>query len=204
MNDFLSSLAARALRTLPVVTPRPVSRFEPDGRASLSEQVAESVSRSPTPASVKESTPSPTQQIPAENAESVPTPQWPNSDRAHPSVAREAEKSGAHSRPIQAVDEPAGVHKDADSRAATSAKKDSHRRLESLRPQLPDTSRPLRAQPAGNPWPQPADAAPTIHVSIGRVEVRAIHRGDKTAVPRPATAEPARLSLGSYLRGRRD
>jgi hypothetical protein len=45
-----------------------------------------------------------------------------------------------------------------------------------------------------------ADAAPVIHVSIGRIEVRAAQPAPQPR-PAPAPAGPPRTSLGDYLRG---
>lgn len=44
-----------------------------------------------------------------------------------------------------------------------------------------------------------AAAAPTIHVSIGRVEVRAIHPSEPARPARPVPETP-RVTLGAYLR----
>lgn len=55
------------------------------------------------------------------------------------------------------------------------------------------TSASARSGPA-------SEVAPTIHVSIGRVEIRAAH--PVAALPRPKPAGPAPMSLDDYLRRR--
>ncbi|TFW31736.1 hypothetical protein E4O92_12350 [Massilia horti] len=55
------------------------------------------------------------------------------------------------------------------------------------------TVRIARPEPHPAPAPAPAPAAPTVHVTIGRVEVRALPAAQVTR-PRPAT-----LSLEQFL-----
>lgn len=72
-----------------------------------------------------------------------------------------------------------------------------------LRPQVPSVEpRSLSPAPAANEAATPAQAAPPIHISIGRIEVQAVFPPAASVPPPPRQNNPGALSLADYL-GRR-
>ena len=80
--------------------------------------------------------------------------------------------------------------------AAPRASKDANREMPA--PFAPITSRTLPAQPAV----EKAASAPTVHVSIGRIEVRA-HTVAAPLLSRSSGRAVPRLTLDAYLRSRK-
>jgi hypothetical protein len=70
-----------------------------------------------------------------------------------------------------------------------------------IRPQVTAPQPDLRSRRDSQSAAEPA-AAPTIHVTIGRVEVRAVVQPAAAARRRPAAASPAVMSLDEYLKQR--
>jgi hypothetical protein len=58
--------------------------------------------------------------------------------------------------------------------------------------------------PPGGPPPATETAPRVVHVSIGRIEIRAVHPPAPPAPRAPAEPPPARLSLDDYLHGREE
>jgi hypothetical protein len=217
MADLLHRLAARTLGQAPALTPRIPTRFEPAPYTSIVD--------SETPASTMDST------WPATDRRS--TPDVPGVTISHTSIRagtrmvvgeprataqpvppRAAEPgaprtSGEPARPgVPAVGVPvAGPAAHAvpatQPWAATTAAATTAAAATAGLPPMPPVARPAasrRSGPAGRP---------DVHITIGRIEVRAEPAAAQPAAtaptprpaPRPAPAEPAVLTLAAYLRG---
>lgn len=72
-----------------------------------------------------------------------------------------------------------------------------------LAPGEPRPAQPSRAERKHGAERQQEPAAPAIHVTIGRVDVRAVVRPERPPAVNKPTDAP-RLPLGAYLRGRND
>lgn len=201
MSDFLTSLAGRTLGTIPVVVPRQRSRFEPASpgeTSAFNEASTESAAASPravsephrpthraeTSASSKSST-----APPASQPASRPLVSTPDLPAAFIAAAR---IESAPTNTAQPTASPA-LKSNSPENASTSG------RVVPATAQLTPRAIHRDSPPATLPK---KENAPTIHVSIGRVEVRAIQRVEKPPPPPPAVTPP-RNSLGSYLRGSR-
>ncbi len=200
MSDFLTTLAARTLGVVRVVAPRRPSRFEGDVAGESLEPTREtpgpraaSAVRSPSAApepSLTKIGPHPDRAPPP-----LETPDFEN-NRPSPSptridLASEPPPAGAAAVPGES---PAEAPSDGGVARAVVRPARSRRESQTAEPAA------SRRQPATQRLSEPA---PAIHITIGRVDVRAIYRPDPTPASRPAPANP-RLSLGSYLRGRRE
>ena len=143
--------------------------------------------------------------------------------RAHPPVDRAA---GPAAPPVRSLEErtprpatatalqpsPDGVEEPAGDLTARPSARPADALARTAPPPLPVAARPARTEaPTGGATPEtgtaPIEASgppDTIHVTIGRVEVRATV-APSTPAPQPRTAAPERpvLSLHDYLRGER-
>lgn len=204
MNDFLTSLAARTLGRVPVVTPPQPARFETtsaDRGAAFDEIARETDSPEPGPVAVL----SPASLRP----------------RAHPTHPQSASDPAAASQPppvaLAAVTPPLPAACDPSARTATAAgapppperpaaesPDPASPKLAGFRPrEQPRPAEPIHHEEhRASPRREHADTPPAIHVSIGRVEVRAIHRAQPNP-PAPTPLQPPRRSLEEYLRPRR-
>lgn len=197
MNDFLTSLAARTLGTIPVLVPRPPTRFEPvppDSGAAFREIQAEANSTNPRPhvtsatsgLHAADTQPEPNSRRPA-------PPRPPVTPDSAPTFAFAPSPAG-HDANTPAAPQPAVPRtSDPPARAGTTPS-DIRPRQPSLAP-FP-TPRPGRRPDAHR---ESRNSAPAIHISIGRVEVRAIHRA-APAPPSPKIPPSPRRSLEEYLR----
>jgi len=187
MADYLSALAARALGVARVARPRPAARFEPQPIDELGPASAPELQRSTTLAAERPpAAPAPAQSAPM--AESRAATRW-HDDPASPAPSAEAE---AAQPPLNAKP-PA--RRDGESPPRTDGAR------------MPPPSPLVAAQIAGRRASPPRhetrhEEPPAVHVTIGRIEVRAV------APPAPAPArrprpQPVPLSLDEYLEQRR-
>jgi hypothetical protein len=205
MSDFLTALAARTLGTAKVVLPRQPSRYEresPGAEPALREEEQSDFSqpdiRSEHPASTQQRDlgasrsegESPTNNVSVSQSAN-PTPPRPGVP-----IAARANISHEHANNIAAdvprVGQPAADRRNTPQRDPSVLSRGQPQALptNSLRARIPDRPR------------ERIDSTPTVHVTIGRVEVRAIHRSEPAPAARK-TPETPRLSLGAYLRQRR-
>jgi hypothetical protein len=207
MSDFLTALAARTLGTIPVVLPRQPSRFEPASPGAESAPVEEEQSNigtdsppnrnasrseqhrdgaSPGAREGGSTSDSPISQSPRREARPTLPP--------IPGRARNSnDKSNVITAEVRRVDKSGLVTRD-DQQNHTFA---------------PDNEQ-ARANPSNLRHPRNFDrprerveAVPAVHVTIGRVEVRAIHRPEPAPTPPRKPVEASRVTLGDYLRQRR-
>lgn len=209
MSDFLTSLAARTLGQSPIVAPRLPSRFEPEAgdRGISFEDIAdarESAGR-PRRTDIGPTIPEISPVVQRRNAGSEP-PQ-----AANPAVfagrVSEVSPTKTYAGKSQRHDPNPEVGSDLRSgRAKADAERTKTRTSMNPSPArgvLPATVRPMERQSNAALSRHETAVAPAIHVTIGRVEVRAIQRPEPA---RPARREPEekRFSLGDYLRQQRD
>jgi hypothetical protein len=228
--DFLTRLAHRATGTLPVVQPRLPARFEPAegtyaGAAPGGEVAAETAAPNPKPASRRASVTDPRE--PGHDAPQGVRSEPPNAATPHPPratiidsafredqgrhQARSARSSDAPSfQGPPTADRPAAASitplLDADILPAPPPRRalrvDARpARVHATASQPPDTRWPAGGHPTIETGA--ADAAPpTVHVHIGRIDVRAVVPPGPTPrlVARPA---PPPTSLERYLSGRK-
>ncbi|MEO7598503.1 MAG: hypothetical protein ABIV50_06195 [Opitutus sp.] len=209
MNDFLTSLAARTLGQAPVVSPRLPSRFEPlagDSGYSFGEtqRLVDREERARggaaeflpvTPSTAGLSAPNVSSDLGAKSS-------GPADERRAQTQFRESANGATPVAEGNAASNGHALSGSTRIAAAREGTRESPGRFsipaaQPIRPRAPTVfSRP-------SPTRTEAASAPTIHVSIGRVEVRAIHRAESA---RPARIVPhaKRTSLGDYLRQQRD
>jgi hypothetical protein len=221
MSDFLARLAARAVGCAAFVTPRPAAVFAPVADPAPPEpQSSEATVQAPSSAAVAPEQAS----SPAANAaqelvvdsramhapptatadEHVPRQAtYSAAERPAPQVSRHPEHEAGRANPDwPPLDRPAGGD------AATRAPPGNTDASAAARvvPQVPTAIMAARTWDGGTAGGLPLSrhappaTAPTVHISIGRVEVRANRAAsDAPKTPRKAEA-PQQLSLGDYLR----
>jgi hypothetical protein len=183
MNDFLSNLIERSFTDAPVIRPRVQSLFEPTPVDFLDEQ------QSSTSAPVSELSPlqktDTTKSIAAvpDVLEHLPKP------RASRRQAARAEASPETKHLIVPL-------------ASSSDERDHSGSRKEVFENFPKTraSGTVRRKDFSQVNQRSSGPAPTIRVTIGRVEVRAVQSPAPT--PKPAKARPPKLSLEDYLRKR--
>ena len=198
MSDFFSNLLARSFKDAPAIQPRLPSRFEAGGPETFSENQtsAESVA---APAHQKKSgRPSNVEKKSREFFQSktgpagknnLPVADEPTAELTSPASHFEAGKiRPVDSLAISGKNSPTTVEP-----AISPAAKPLDEKLFSERPR--GIPRRMLAAPFEA---KPASVAPTINVTIGRVEVRAIQ---ETAIKSKSfKAAPPKLSLDDYLK----
>lgn len=203
MTDVFTRLARRALGEAEVLSPQLPARFE---TAAPVKDTAQSIVDPPR------STPSPSREAPASPPcpAEAPQPSYPDPTSARP--------TGAEVVPPRHETHLAKPHRDTDERLRPSTPLDTVREMrpatesESRRGRseadAPHRIRPLPPPPvaalpprrAQAPTAPAAQSKPAVHISIGRIEVRAVPPPPAPAAP--AAAPPATgLSLADYLRG---
>ncbi|MBI2203112.1 MAG: hypothetical protein HYU41_04570 [Candidatus Rokubacteria bacterium] len=218
MSDYLGRLAARTLGVADVVAPRPASRFERSPSESPAPSAAETsvagevdggrgetatttdIARRATPhrspaappatatASIDAESQAPAVAGRAESAVTVVA--GPQASGSAPRAARTRDAGLAITPTLPAAATPRDA---ATSRAIEPA---ASPRGASARPLVPaSTPRSDRDE-----WPR-SPSGPVVHVSIGRLEVRAVRPAPSPPRPAPRAPEPA-LSLDDYLRQR--
>jgi hypothetical protein len=214
MKDFLANLIARSFADTPAIQPRVPSRFE----SAAADPFTEVQSSAPTTAPVasKPSANSP-EILKAALASSQPTIAQQPANATDP-VAEERQfqtDAAGHEHTVTTPSpRPSGARagvrgfefetKDHVTPAISSPDRENHG--SSSKKQLPQTFSEPRAvhSKRRNSFPsfepRSSTSAPIIHVTIGRVEVRAI----QSAAPTPKSAKPAppKLSLDDYLHQR--
>ncbi|MEO6003172.1 MAG: hypothetical protein ABIZ04_18600 [Opitutus sp.] len=209
MNDFLTSLAARTLGQTPVIAPRLPSRFEPRVAASgfwfgetprLVDQddrgrgvSAEFLPVTPSPAGLR---------VPNVPSDVVANLSGSTGERH---VQTQSPDSANGNKPMPEVNTASRVHARSGSTriaAAQEGTRENPARFSIHAAQAIGSRAATGPSRVSSTRPETAPA-PTIHVSIGRVEVRAIQRTENA---RPARTElqAKRLSLEDYLRQQRD
>lgn len=199
MNDFLTALAARTLGAVPVVTPRRPSPFESTDAVALAGHADLSGAPDRPSVSWEEDAPG---AAPAPVRAKQPLVFQAADDPAIMSHA----KTAVGARPAEPVKVANVAPASTEARIATGREaRDPDARAPAGRDRPASESRVI-PQPMSRRAPEASlpreRAAPAIHVTIGRVEVRAVQRAE----PGPAArkhAETPRLSLGAYLRGDR-
>lgn len=212
MSDFIGRVAARAAGERAAALPRVPSLFESQGTSSdpeleviEQEVVAPAPSPRRTPAVVKASPP-------GQDVE----PRGPSI--AEGAVSAEIDASPAPEPPEQfAPASPAPARREQPARAPVDAPpgqarlrpgRETHAPVIAVAsPSVTPAVRAVRGARAPDmPPPAPAAVAeqPAVRVHIGRLEVRANLQEPARQQPRPEPRRPLELSLGDYLRGKRD
>jgi hypothetical protein len=194
MSDFLSRLAARALRAADSLTPRVPALFEPpvvggdarDAREVLSDQSRVVASREP------DRDQPPQQRAPSRA--SVEVRERVGNDRTLPpaDTVLRSEISDAERHAVTAADAAAPAAAPV-SRAVPAVVRAV---ASPVRPE-PRLSRSRRVEAEASQSSRDVDRAPEIHVHIGRVEVRAVL---PTPAPRAETPKAPAVSLDDYLK----
>jgi len=217
MSEFLGNLAARALGLSPVARPRP-SIFEP--RRAPAEPLAlepETVSV-PDPAGALEAPRAPTRpkwpEAATEGESQVrrPTPSAETEAEAPPVRASPAEVPVARTR-ARAAPPPgerptkaeAGAEKTVavpgDARSPEPAEMPAETTIATAPSPQPTRAAPRPSLPVGPLFPARVERetpGPTVRVSIGRIEVRAV-KADEPPEPRKTPRPAPRISLDDYL-----
>jgi hypothetical protein len=214
VSDYLSKLVARSLGVANVVRPLATSLFEPRD-AAPHHLLAETFLETGDPPQSRAREPGAQTELPADVADErsgglsagdppparEPLAPLPGSARAEvpdpPGPLRE-EASGAEpseANPARGERKPAVVVR----------AKAPVRRMEGLssEPRLARTEGRSPEPRRGLPPPLPGqarDEAPVVHVTIGRVDVRAVQSGPPAAPPAPAPEGPPVQPLAEYLR----
>jgi hypothetical protein len=186
MTDYLSGLAARALGVATVVRPRPAARFEP--------QPVEEPERLPTPSQPK-------RVADRRTVAAAPTarPRKPvgattqREDLATPT----APPANNEVEPAPMAEAPP-VSRSSDITTAARVREPD---TQSATPEMQVQRRPRRAVHSARPTASEAEP-PSVHVTIGRIEVRAV-APPAPATARPSARHPSPLSLDEYLELRR-
>jgi hypothetical protein len=182
MSRFLSNLMARSFADVPAIQPRLPSLFEPGGAGPLAESQAFSETL------VENRTP------PATNEVALPSQK----------ISRPSNPGVAATSPSQAHFSPSDRNLEKETaNVPTSESRDQHSPVP--RTQVTKHISDLTRVAGGQMFPQRFEqtsttSAPTINVTIGRVEVRAIH----SPAPVRKQSKPAapKLSLEDYLKKR--
>lgn len=195
MNDFLSHLMARSFADAPAIQPRVPSRFE----AGVAEPLADAqfFPEPPTETRASDSVdavaPAPTQNIsvssgqnaeakntPATISESAQPPSFSEMNSIQPAIGQVPPVRSAKQFPSSAI------------RPVPPSPEANH---------FSEANRMVRRRTSSAQFEQPSTTGvPTINITIGRVEVRAIH--SSAPAPNPAKPAPPRLSLDDYLQKR--
>jgi hypothetical protein len=213
MSDFLSRLMARSFTDAPVIQPRVPAIFEPAAAEPFDEAPSSS-----TPAVTAAETPPPTHPTPTPplpnlpslektgttkpiaNVSSLPAEEHlPGPDAPAP---REAPAAVPSPRPH----EQRGFLRETRQIIAplfSAAAKTNAGGHGKKPPETFARSRPIQT-PRRNAFspvePRSSTPAPNVHVTIGRVEVRAVH--SPAPAPKPAKRAPPKLALEDYLQKR--
>jgi hypothetical protein len=205
MGDFLQQLAERALGVAPAVWPRPASRFEPQ---PVEELEARRGRRPRLPAHRGDGPPA---AVPVAGPE--PSRQSSPAAKAA-SGSRDSVGAGAKPPPARPARSPApreAARPDAATRDAPSLSGAADRAVgrpgDLARPErglegtAVRTQRPRRAALATSVPEAHGSEPPPVHVTIDRIEVRAVAPSPQRASAKPRRPEP--LSLDEYLEHRR-
>ena len=187
MADHLSALAARALGVARVARPRPAARFEPQPVDELDPVSAPQRRRSTIHA--------------AERPPAAPPPV-----QAGPSAESRA-TTRTHADPVLLVPSAEADAEQPPSTAPPPARRGGEPAPRTNGPRTPPPSPLVAAQVAGRRASQPRretrrDEPPEVHVTIGRIEVRAVAPPAPAPTRRPLP-QPVPLSLDEYLEQRR-
>jgi hypothetical protein len=177
MSDFLSNLIGRSFTDAPVIQPRVPSLFETTGDEFLDEPQAS------TPGVAATETITPT---------NIPTPMSKLSPLRETATTKSI-ANVSEARAEESLPEP-------DAPAAQNAPVIAQTSRLSVQTAEPRPIQPWRRKDFSPVEQRSSASAPTIRVTIGRVEVRAIH--SPTPAPKPAKPAPPKLSLEEYLRKR--
>lgn len=225
MNDFLTRLAQRSMGAAPLISPRLPSLFAPpeepnigitDPAAVIGTAQGTTIAPAPAPshatapaapphieprasvyplqdtvtpeAAIKQNAARRSERT-EPHVEPAPTPLVPNVQANTPAVPQPAHTAS----PFAPLAEPRAESGNQDGRAAPGPW------LPLLPQRKTEPAAVLPAMADDRPAAQAAPAAPTVHITIGRVEVRA-NIATPPAAPRPRTASQPALSLSDYLK----
>ena len=196
MSDFLAALAARTLGKIPAVEPRPRALFEPDRAGPPGEPIAEtSVGLFPRQTAISDAKAYP-HSVVTDRVTKIPSPPPTTGTRE---LTERMMTPSTSTTPLEK--KQAG---NADCSTTTFPVKNSGEREAPVSKTATITS-PLAGSPPTarqshplSPREKPA-MAPTVHISIGRVVVRAVHRAEPAREQRPTGGEH-RSTLEAYLR----
>jgi hypothetical protein len=210
MSDFLSNLIARSFTDAPVIRPRVPSLFEktadefPGERESPTPAISahETIAPTPVPKSLPGGETAITKSVAngpdAVAEESLPKPNTPAHEK--PPVIAQARRPNAEAVEVEKVEVKTNKVT-----VPPDSFRDGERDAGNKRGVSGSFSEPLAIQPRRRKGFSPLEqrsstSAPTIRVTIGRVEVRAIHPAPP--VPKPAKPSTPKLSLEDYLHKR--
>jgi hypothetical protein len=204
MNEFFSNLFARSFTDAPVIRPRLLSLFESSANQSFDEsqsaaeiiappaQIAStqvkssSIEETPTTKPITNVSAAPAEpRVPAPDAQ---TDQHATKSRDGPQ-ASEPRKIEVETKTISVAENSPGDNKN-----------NAHQRDRGFDASPRQPSLQVHRGRNRSSIEQQSSSPPAIRVTIGRVEVRAIHTPVPT--PKPAKPAPPRISLEDYLRKR--
>jgi hypothetical protein len=203
MNEFFSNLFARSFTDAPVIRPRLLSLFESSANQSFDE--SQSAAEIAPPAQIAsthvksssiEETPTtkPITNVSAARAEPrVPAPDALTDQ--HATKRRDGSQAGGR-RKIEVETRTISVAEN----SSGDDKNNAHQRDRGFDASPRQPSFQLHRGTDRSSIEQRSSSPPAIRVTIGRVEVRAIHM--PVPVPKPAKPTPPRISLEDYLRKR--
>jgi len=215
MSDFLSNLIARSFTDVPVIQPRVPSLFEP----AAGEFFDEPQSSTPTTAAAETVAPTTAPSVSKSSPvrEAVTSQLIANeSDADAEKRLRKRDAPALESAPVSAKTQSAGKQTSGETPLEVETKRivapvDSFRDGEKdadkrKRPSEPfSRPRPFQSRPRKDFLPveqRSSKSAPIIRVTIGRIEVRAIHLAPSAPAPKPLKPVPPKLSLDDYLHKR--
>lgn len=214
MSDFFTHLAARALAP-PTLRPRTLSRFESTTAPENAEPFREDVDSPRALATARRDPSAAEGSAPRSNASVIEkeTHRERTREVVHEAttrivehrgevrevrveVAREASRGAAHER---RADPALPKDDDVETRAPRQEERARETRIETrtreLVPRSPQSTPPRTNARTADPLATPASAEPVIHVSIGRVEVRAVPQ----QTPQRASRRNAAMSIDDYV-----
>jgi hypothetical protein len=210
MSDFLSNLISRSFADAPAIQPRLTSLFEVGVAGPLAESqlVLEPTAETKMSGSMDAVAPplAQTVSIPRDqNPDRVPQPvnQLPPAKNSETTIAPAPISEPSRS---QAIFETGAIEPVAtQTPLAKSEKKFSSPATRPVSPapeakHFSETNRSTRRRSPLAQFEPPTTGGPTINVTIGRVEVRAIQ--SPAPAPKPARPAPPKLSLDDYLQKR--
>ncbi|HJW38671.1 MAG TPA: hypothetical protein VJ420_08650 [Candidatus Udaeobacter sp.] len=207
MSDFLSNLIARSFTDAPAIQPRVPSLFEAsaeeffDELPSFQGVIATPGQVAPTNASVPVSKSSARE----ETVTTRPIANVAATRTAERMLRRDApaHQPAPISKSREGSAQPSGVRKlQVETKRISVAEHSFDDRKQDRAFEASSPASALQSRRRKNLLPaerEPSTASPTIRVTIGRVEVRAIHPPAPTQ--KEATPQPPKLSLEEYLKG---
>jgi hypothetical protein len=202
MSDFLSNLIARSFTDAPVIRPRVPSLFETSAEESFDQLQSSSGETIPAPGQVvSKSASMPVSESSAmqdtATAESIANASAARAGERMPKSDAPADQHALSTKSREDTSHASGVEKLEVETKRIGVPVDSFR---DRKKNVGDTARSGQRKDFSPVEQRSSTSPPVIRVTIGRVEVRAIHPAP--LVPKPAKPAPPKLSLEDYLHKR--